>query len=328
MLKTPVALLIFNRPDFTARVLQAVAQAKPRQLLVVADGPRPDVPGEAERCAAARAVIDRVDWDCEVLKNYSEVNLGCGRGPATGISWIFEQVPEAIILEDDCVPDPSFFRFCELLLERYREDERIMHIGGSTYQREVFPTPYSYSFSCFNGAWGWATWRRAWKHFDLSLKLWPSLRDTTWLRDILENEETMRIWADEFEQAYQREGDVSYWDFQWTFACWANRGLSIRPRHNLVSNIGCCSDATHTLSAADPRANLPTEEMHFPLIHPPMVVQNRELDRSLLKEYILSQLPRPRSQWQRLRRFASRCVPEFMKEGYRSLAAANRSTPT
>lgn len=328
MLKAPVALLIFNRPGFTARVLQAVAQAKPRQLLVVADGPRPDMAGEAERCAAARAVIDRVDWDCEVLKNYSDVNLGCGLRPATGISWVFEQVEEAIILEDDCVPDSSFFRFCGELLERYRDDERIMHIAGSTYRREVFPMPYSYSFSCFNGAWGWASWRRAWKHFDLSLKQWPLLRETCWLADILEEEIAVPHWANEFEHAYEREGDVSYWDQQWTFACWANSGLSILPRHNLVSNIGCCPDATHTLNAADPRANVPAEEMEFPLIHPPMVLQNRELDRKRLKEVFLPHLTRPESQWQRLRRFASRNVPEFMKEGYRNLTAATRSTPT
>jgi hypothetical protein len=129
-LKTPVALIIFKRPDTTERVFETIRQAKPPKLLVVADGPRTDQPGEAEKCAATRAIIDRVDWDCEVLKNYSDSNLGCGLRPATGISWVFEQVEEAIVLEDDCVPHPTFFRFCEELLEYYRHDERIMSISG------------------------------------------------------------------------------------------------------------------------------------------------------------------------------------------------------
>src|SRR5437868_7090749 len=161
MFKTPVALIIFRRPQFTEQVFQALARVQPRQLFVIADGPRPDVEGEAELCRATRAIIDRVDWQCEVIKNYLETNLGCGRRPATGISWVFDQVEEAIILEDDCVPGPSFFPFCEELLARYRDDERIMHIAGSTYEHGLLPTPYSYCFSHFNGAWGWASWRRA-----------------------------------------------------------------------------------------------------------------------------------------------------------------------
>ncbi len=149
MINTPVVLIIFRRPDLTARVLKAIAAVRPRTLLVVADGPRPDRPDDVEACAAARAVIERVDWDCEVVRNYSDVNLGCGRRPATGISWALERVDEAIILEDDCVPHPTFFRFCEEMLERYRDDERVMHIGGSTYQRRPIPTAYSYVFSQF-----------------------------------------------------------------------------------------------------------------------------------------------------------------------------------
>ncbi|MEY2486510.1 MAG: hypothetical protein QOH39_2158 [Verrucomicrobiota bacterium] len=326
MLNTPVALIAFRRPQFTERVLQAIGRVQPRTMLVFADGPRPGNAGDIEACRATRALVDGLDWDCEVLKQYSDVNLGCGRGPATAIDWIFSQVPEAIILEDDCLPDPSFFHFCEEMLERYRNDERVMHIGGSTYQRGTLPVPYSYFFSCFNGAWGWATWRRAWKFFDLSVKRWPLLRDTTWLTDILEDKKAVGIWAKEFAEAYNRGGEVGYWDHQWTFACWANSGLSVRPNRNLVSNIGCCENATNTLSAADPRANLPAGEMTFPLIHPPMVLQNRELDRRFLKEVVFAFAGGAESRRRRLLQVISRWAPASAKEAYRGLISSFRPT--
>ena len=132
-MRTPVVFIIFSRPDLTARVFAEIARARPEKLLVIADGPRPDREGEDAKCAATRAIIERVDWPCEILKNYSNVNLGCGHRPATGLRWVFEQVEEAIILEDDCVPHPTFFRFCEELLEHYRDDERVMHISGDNF---------------------------------------------------------------------------------------------------------------------------------------------------------------------------------------------------
>lgn len=307
----------------TARVLNAIAAVKPRTLLVVADGPRAGRSDDPAACSAARAVIDRVDWDCDVLTNYSDVNLGCGRRPGTGISWAFEHVEEAIILEDDCVPDPSFFRFCDTLLDRYRDDERVMHIAGSTYRAQAIPTAYSYVFSQFNSAWGWATWRRAWRHFDASVSLWPQLRDTSWLADLVEDEAAVRYWGSVFDTALEREGNVSYWDHQWTFACWANSGLSIAPRTNLVSNIGCGLEATHTLNDADPIGNVPATEMRFPLEHPPNVLQLREWDRQFLREVILPRLHRPSAS--ALRVIASRLAPEFVKHRYRQLASAVRS---
>jgi hypothetical protein len=305
----------------TARVLEAVARAKPHKLLVFADGPRPDRPDDVVACAATRAVIDGVNWNCEVVKNYSEVNLGCGRGPATGISWVFQQVEEAIILEDDCVPHPSFFQFCEELLERYRDDARVMHVAGCTYRREPWPISESYYFSRFNGAWGWATWRRAWQHFDLSVPRWSSLRNTSFLSDILEDKAAVRYWAEEFQQAYDHPGDVSYWDHQWTFACWANSGLTVAPKHNLVSNVGCGPGATHTLDENDPAGNLPLDGTKFPLVHPSAVIPNRDLDRQKLHELILPRLPKPPTSMQRLRQAVARVTPSFVKQGYRRLAS-------
>src|SRR5262245_32218326 len=175
MLSTPVALIVFRRPDLTARVLERIAQAKPRKLLVIADGPRPDRPDEVRACAETRAVIDRVNWDCEVIQNYADANLGCGHRVATGLDWVFDQVEEAIILEDDCNPHPTFFRYCEEMLDRYRHDGRIMHVAGSTYRAHAIRTTCRYFFLHFNGDWGWETWRRAWRRLCRSVECWLGL---------------------------------------------------------------------------------------------------------------------------------------------------------
>ncbi len=177
----PVAFLIFNRPELTRKVFATIAQAKPSKLLVVADGPRADVPDDREKCSEARAIIGRIDWDCEVLTNYSSANMGCRARISTGLEWVFTNVEEAIILEDDCIPHPTFFRFCKELLTRYRDDQRVMMISGDNFQMGRNRTPYSYYFSRFFHCWGWATWRRAWRHYDIDMELWPSLRDGSWL---------------------------------------------------------------------------------------------------------------------------------------------------
>lgn len=295
MFPVPIVLIIFRRPDLTRRVVEILEKLQPRTLFVVADGPRSTHPEDAELCAAARAVVDNTPWTGTVLRNYSDVNLGCGRRPASGISWAFEHVEEAIILEDDCVPHPSFFRYCEEMLERYRDDDRVMHIAGSTYRREPLPTPYSYAFSQMCAAWGWATWRRAWRHFDATVSLWPELRGTSWLADVLPHAGVERFWADSFERAYQRKGEVSYWDHQWAFACWANSGLAVVPRQNLVSNIGCNSDGTHCASESDSLANIPAAEITFPLSHPPTVLHSRQMDREFVRNKIAPRLfpPKP-----------------------------------
>jgi hypothetical protein len=318
MLKTPVVLIIFKRPDLTKLVVDALERVRPETLLVVADGPRASVKGEREATEATRAVIDRISWNCEILRNYSDENLGCGRRPATGISWALEQVPEAIILEDDCVPHPSFFRFCEELLERYRDDERIMHVAGSTYRRAPLETPYSYVFSRINGAWGWATWRRAWRHFDLAVSQWAELRGTPWLSRILDDEQVVRAWAREFDVALERKGDVSYWDHQWTFACWAQNGLSITPRVNLVTNVGWGVESTHNFSEHDPLCNLPTSEMVFPLLHPPSVLRSQEADRQFIREVLAPRLWKPSA----VRMLASRMAPAFIKARFKRAATA------
>src|SRR5215470_4648664 len=319
MLDTPVALIIFNRPHTTERVFAEIAKAKPRKLFVIADGPRTDREGEAERCAATRDVVERIDWDCDVLRNYSDVNLGCGNRPASGVSWVFEHVESAIILEDDCVPHPTFFRYCEELLEKYRDDERIMHIGSGGFQFGRQPSGYSYFFSRHFPSWGWASWRRAWGAFDMSLKLWPAVRDDSWLWDIYDDERVIDFFRTVFDQTHGAGGNMSWWDFQWTFSCWLQHGLSILPHTSLVSNIGFGNDATHTRGASDRIANVPTSAMVFPLRHPPHVVRDREADRVFVDNVVMPYIaPRP-SLYGRLR---TRCVAAMPAPMRRTILAA------
>lgn len=275
-LKTPVVLIIFNRLNTTEKVFEVIRQVKPPLLLVIADGARADKPSDEEKCAATRAIVDRVDWDCKVLKNYSDINLGCGKRPASGLDWVFEVVEEAIILEDDCVPHPTFFRFCEELLERYRHDRRIMSISGQNVQFGRKRTDYSYYFSRYSHGWGWATWRRAWQYFDFDMKLWPEVREENFLQDILEDPDALNNWTRIFQDTY--EGRVNCWDFQFTFACWMQNALSIISNANLVSNIGHGVDASNTTDTSSPFNSIPAEAISFPLKNPPFMIRDRKAD--------------------------------------------------
>jgi hypothetical protein len=288
LMKTPVALLIFNRPGCTERVFEAIRQAKPSQLLVIADGPRSDCADDLEKCAAARAVIDKVDWDCEVIENFSDINLGCGIRPATGISWVFEHVEEAIILEDDCIPHLDFFRFCDELLERYRDDERIMHISGNNFWSRKYHHEQSYLFSRYPLSWGWATWRRAWQHYDFKMKLWSEMapkNQYNLLNDLLGDEHAANGWTRILQDAIaQVDIAEDAWDYQWILTCWLQGGLAILPHVNLVSNVGFGSDSTHTFSpnttSVDcPQMSISTAAMDFPLKHPYLKIRDSQVDR-------------------------------------------------
>ena len=291
-MKTSVVLIIFKRLDTTERVFDAIRKAKPPKLLVIADGPRIDRPSEAEKCAATRAVIERVDWECEVLKNYSEINLGCAQRVSTGLDWVFDKVEEAIILEDDCVPHPTFFRFCEELLERYRYDNRIASISGQNVQFGRKRTEYNYYFSRYNHCWGWATWRRAWQDFDFGMKLWPEIKKSNFLNDILADPQAVKYWTEAFQSVY--DGNLNtVWDYQWTFACWTQSRLGILSNVNLISNIGFGMEGTHTLGKKSKYANMSTEEISFPLQHPPFIICDLQADnftqKTLFNKSLLQQ---------------------------------------
>ena len=278
-----VALIVFNRPRHTAEVFRRIAAARPETLFVISDGPRPEVAGEAAKVAAARQVTEAVDWPCRVHRLYADTNLGCGVRPATGISWVFEHVEDCIILEDDCVPDPTFFRFCDELLERYRHDERVMTISGDQFvSRPLFAG--SYGFSRFPLTWGWATWRRAWRHFDYTLAQWPARRGTPWLRDLLRNERAAWYWSARFNYA-EAGCRRDIWDIQWIFATWVNDGVCVYPDRNLVANVGFGDDSTHT--KGEPGfADQAAVPMAFPLTHPAGIILDPRYDRALFETAI------------------------------------------
>jgi hypothetical protein len=273
-LRTPVAFLIFNRPDTTERVFAEIARARPPRLLVVADGPRADRPDEAQRCAQARAVIERVDWPCELETHYADTNLGCRRRVSSGLDWVFERVPEAIILEDDCAPSPSFFPYCEELLERYREDARIGMISGDNFQRGRRAGSGSYYFSKYTHIWGWASWRRAWRHYDVAASLWPEL-----LNSGVFDRMTLPCERDTWRAAFEgiHAGRIDTWDYQWTLAFWCHSMLAVMPQVNLISNIGFGEQATHTKGSSE-YANLPAREIAWPLAAPALTAADAGAD--------------------------------------------------
>ena len=278
-LETPITFIIFKRPETTAKVFERIRQVKPKKLFVIADGPRSDREGEAEKCATTRAIIEQVDWDCEVIKNYSEVNLGCAKRVSSGLDWVFNNVEETIILEDDCIPHITFFQFCEQLLEKYRYDTRITSIAAQNAQLGQKRTDYSYYFSSYSHCWGWASWRRAWKHYDLYIKLWPEIKKTKILNDILLDSKAVSYWQNIFNSIYENPTGIT-WDYQWTFASWMQNGLNIIPNVNLIQNVGVGEDSTNFNSSQDfSFINLPTEEMEFPLKHPPFQVRNLQADK-------------------------------------------------
>ena len=287
-MKTPVAFLIFNRPDTTELVFEAIRQARPPKLLVVADAPRHDRPGEAEKCEAARAVISQVDWDCEVLTNYSDINLGCRKRISSGLDWVFEMVEEAIILEDDCLPHPSFFRFCEELLDYYRQDSRVMHIAGSNFELCSQRPQESYFFSRLTPIWGWATWRRAWRYFDVDISLWPELKVYQGFRDLWGSQQEQETRYKNWDAIYAHQIDA--WSFQWHIACLSQGNYSVVPSKNLISNLGFRQDALHTTDPNNPLANIKTDKVEFPLVHPQFFIRDSYADNQFYKKMYASGL--------------------------------------
>lgn len=274
-LTTPVVLIIFNRPDTTERVFAEIAKAMPPKLLVVGDGPRDGRAGEAEKVAETRAILNKIDWPCEVLTNFSDTNLGCKNRVSSGIDWVFEQVEEAIILEDDCVPHQSFFRFCQELLTVYREDTRIGMICG-TNSAHIVPHNTSYFYSRIPRIWGWATWRRVWLTYDVNFK---GFTESGYIHNLI-NSFTLpkegKYWVSVMEAV--RTNKIDTWDAQMLHMVFKQSYLSIFPSGNLISNIGFRQDATHTRASDCEQANLRYYDIEFPLKHPTYFLPCHESD--------------------------------------------------
>ena len=275
-------LLIYRRPELTAQVLAAIREARPQTLLVAADAPHPERKEEQELCSKAREVVMQgIDWPCRVETRFAEEHLGCRRAVAEALHWAFEGHEQLIILEDDCLPDLTFFRWCDELLVRYAEEPKIMQICGSNLTGAKPAAELSGYFSRFGPIWGWATWRRAYALYDVEMRSWPEVRGSAALK---------RLCPEPLEAEWRKElfdsvhsGKVDTWDYQWAYARLLNERLSVIPAVNLVQNIGFGAGATHTMAAQGLRMSLPAGTMQFPLVIPTPIKAWAEADRHYLK---------------------------------------------
>ncbi len=267
--ETPILFLIFNRPDTTQVVFDQIKRAKPKFLFFAADGPRENVAGEKEKCEETRKIIHRVDWDCEVKTFFRDKNLGCGLAVSSAITWFFEQVPEGIILEDDCFPDLSFFPYCQELLIKYRDVDRVKLIGGNNFQNGITRGEGSYYFSHYPEIWGWASWRRAWDNYDFEMSGLDESNEALNLTEVFKSSRERKYWYGKFLET--KKGKINTWDYQFVYAILKNKGVAISPQVNLVKNIGIDNNPTH-LSLRDSHKDVKTHSLVFPLVHPEMIV--------------------------------------------------------
>jgi len=277
-LNTPVVLFIYKRPYQTLQVFQSIREAKPTRLYIIADGPKNQ--DELQGCIETRQIIDSMDWDCSVRKNFSETNLGLRKRIISGLDWVFDIEDAVIILEDDCLPHPTFFRFCEELLSYYEKDSRVMHISGDNFFFGKKVVTESYYFSRVAHVWGWATWKRAWKLFHS----WD-FNNSSLDQKIFQNKHEKNYWLSLLEQL--RQGEQNYtWDYQWSLTCLAHLSKCIMPDRNLISNIGFGVQATNTLENTSSLSNLITYEMQFPLVHPKNIDWNNSADRRVASKFL------------------------------------------
>lgn len=275
MSKPPVLFIVFNRPEETKTVLERLKLFKPEKLYVAADGPRDSKPGEKEKVNQVRALFDGMDSDCSLTLNFREKNLGCKKAVSSAIDWFFQNEPEGIILEDDCLPDLSFFSYCTELLAYYRNNEKISMISGDNFSFGKLSVKDSYYYSMYSHVWGWASWRRAWADYDVSLKSLDENLEK--LKKYLKTEREFEFWKTNLSLV--RDGKIDTWDYQWVYTNFIKERVSVMPASNLITNIGFAPGATHTLDDSSIYSNMKSSEMKFPLKHPGKISANAEGDK-------------------------------------------------
>ncbi len=273
--KSPVLFIAFNRPEPAQKVFERIRAARPPKLYIAADGPRATKPGEEQLCEQTRAIASQVDWDCEVNTAFQITNLGCRDGVSTAITWFFENEEEGIILEDDCLPAPSFFYFCDEMLSRYRHDERVRHVGGSNLQGGQKWGDGTYYFSNMTHVWGWAGWRRVWKDYDKNLSRYQTSEVYEQLLKVFNDDMAAADWTDIFGR--MKMGEIDTWDYQLAFMNFFNNSLSVIPNYNLISNIGFGAGATHTHDSNNDNANVPLQDI-TEIIHPTYMLPEKKAD--------------------------------------------------
>ena len=278
MYNIPILFVIFKRKDVSLRAFRIIKEVHPAKLYIACDGPRNNIAGEKELVETTRkAILDEIDWECDVHTKFQKENLGCSQGVLTAINWLFENEERGIIIEDDCVMRKSFFPFVEEMLNRYANDARIGLIDGANYIEHI-KIPDSYVFSRYKSTNGWATWRRAWKLMDMEV----SWRGTPYEASVIKNmgykSKDVRYWNYRIKAVDHKE--VSAWDWQWYFTLAANNMLGITPKYNLTTNIGFGEGATHTTENAIPKHYISTKELTFPLTHPKYVVPYQAFEQA------------------------------------------------
>lgn len=279
---TPILVIIFNRPHFVRSLFDEIKKQKPRQLFIFCDGARKDKPGEEELLRKSKSIFEQqIDWDCDLKTNYLKENKGAGRAIVGAIKWFFENVEQGIIFEEDCLPHQDFFPYCEELLQRYKDDERVIFIGGNNfYDRKI--TSYSYYFSAYPHIWGWAAWRKTIDGYSFDVDNISNKEIRTLLSRYFDSWHEREYWYDRFRLV--RKNRINSWDYQLAFNIWRNNGVSIIPAVNLVKNVGFDKNALHTKSSNAKSANLTLNSI-LPLIHPRDFEINKEADYSYFKEY-------------------------------------------
>ena len=292
MFNVPVVVVLFNRPQCAEQLFSALRLIQPRRLYVISDAPREGVLGEKTKVAASRAYFENIPWPCQVEYDYAAQNMGTMDRISTGLEWVFSEVHQAIILEDDCIPNPEFFLFCEVLLDKYAEDDRVLSISGTRLAPEKDDSS-DYRFSRYAFCWGWASWARAWSKFDADMSGYSKVPKTEFLRSKLGGFRQALYWRWLLNRVVN--GRIVSWAYKWTFAHWFNNGLSVVPRVNLVTNMGFGEDATNTKTKSR-WLSLKVQRLSFPLKHPLVVSPDLEFDR-WIEDHVFSKSLPARCRW-------------------------------
>lgn len=294
---TPILFIIFNREDTVRRSFEIIRNRRPTRLYIAADGPRNNKDGEKVLCESTRKIVENIDWPCVVHRKYRDENVGTKINMSEAITWFFENEEEGIILEDDCLPNQTFFTFCEVLLSKYRNVDKVKMISGNNFQFGKTYGNESYYFSLLPSIWGWATWRRAWKDYDITMKSYPEFKKSKKIRHMLHDTNMQRFMLGLFEKVYKNQ--MNTWAARWIFAIYDKGGVAILPSVNLVSNVGFGETATHTKS--DTVLDSIKAESIETIIHPAHIAINEEADRASF--YAIYYRPLHRRIFDKLKRF-------------------------
>jgi hypothetical protein len=273
--RTPILFLVFNRPNLTKKVFDKIKQSKTPRLYLACDGPRAEIADDEVKIKKVKKIISQIDWPCKVKTLFRDKNFGCKKAVGDAITWFFEHEKQGIILEDDCLPNLNFFRFCENLLFYYSKNTRVSVISGNNFQNGNWRGKGSYYFSKYPHIWGWATWRRAWKNYQKEIAFWPKWKkSSTWIKLNYDKHER-KYWEKIFQDVYMKK--INSWAYPWVASIWYKNGLTVTPNVNLVANIGFGKDATHTRKKNKHESSVRTQSLNS-IVHPKSVKVDLDAD--------------------------------------------------